>query len=343
MNYLKIHRRRSLFILVAMFIVIGLVTLLLSRAATPVISLQPELSTVTLPAKIIDDPNVASGDKAIQFSNAPFVIAAAGDVGQPTNRSRQAATASIVRAINPTYLLALGDLAYPNGTAQDFADNYTPYWGVPEILNYTKPIPGNHEYNTSGAIGYYNYFDASNTGKFGARDKGYYSFTKDNWLFLQINSECAKITGGCANGGAQANWVDQQLSSNPRKCIVASWHKPRVTMGQHSDAIEMNDIWNKIVARDGIVLSGHNHLYTRTKPLGVNAVPTSGGITQFLVGTGGASFYTAVYSDTVREAKKIESELGVLKLTLQGNDYAYQFISTNNTVLDQGSDSLNCK
>lgn len=324
------------------FILIGTATIIMSLAANSSISLQPELGSVSTPAKVIDDPNNASGGRAVKFSYPPFVVAAAGDVGQPNNRARQAATASIIRNINPLYLLALGDLAYPNGTTQDFADNYAPYWGIPEIFNYTKPVPGNHEYNTVGATGYFNYFDVANTGKFGARDKGYYSFVKDNWLFLQINSECAKITAGCANGGAQAVWVDQQLSANPGKCVVASWHKPRVTMGQHTDALEMNYMWNKIVARDGIVLAGHNHLYTRTRPLGLNAVPSSSGITQFLVGTGGAGFYTALYSDTAREAKKIESELGILKLTLQGNTYSYQFITTNNTVLDQGSDSLQC-
>lgn len=342
MNYRKLLERKNILILVIAITLIGVLSLLLSKAATYSIGVQPELGAVAPPAEVIADTSTASAPTAVKFTYAPIVIAAAGDVGQPTNRTRQAATAEIIKGINPLYLIALGDLAYPNGTTQEFADNYAPYWGVPEIFNNTKPVPGNHEYNTAGATGYFNYFDPSSSGKFGARDKGYYSFTKDNWLFLQINSECAKISAGCANGGAQATWVDQQLGANPGKCVIASWHKPRVTMGQHSDALEMNDIWNKIVARNGIVLSGHNHLYTRTKPLGLNAVPSAGGITQFLIGTGGASFYTAIYSDTVREAKKIESTLGVLKLTLRGNSYSYQFISSNNAILDQGSASLNC-
>lgn len=336
------HSKIIVVILLLFIIPIGIFTLLVSKAATISVHFQPELGVVTPPAKIVEDIPSASNTKAIKFSYAPFVIATAGDVGQPTDRSRQQATANIVKNINPLYLIVLGDLAYPNGTSQDFADNYVPYWGVPQLFNITKPIPGNHEYNTTAATGYFNYFDPGNTGKFGTRDKGYYSFVKDNWLFLQINSECTKIVAGCANGGAQATWVDQQLSANPGKCVVASWHKPRVTMGQHSDAVTMNDIWNKIVARDGIVLTGHNHLYTRTVPLGIDALPSSTGITQFVVGTGGASYYTAVYSDPVREAKKIESTLGILKLTFQSNSYTYQFISTDNTILDQGTDTLNC-
>jgi hypothetical protein len=309
------------FIVVLIFGILGSIALIISNAA--------DTSTIQ-----------STTSSAISTPTASFSVVASGDVGKSGDKTRQQRTADLIKRINPTYVLALGDLAYESGTSAEFAANYAPYWGVPEILNITKPIPGNHEYNTVGATGYFNYFDSTNTGKFGARDKGYYSFTKDNWLFLNINSECSKI-GGCRNDSVQAKWVDQQLADNPDKCVVASWHRPRVTSGRHTDYLEVNDIWNKIVARKGIVLTGHNHIYSRSVPLGANAVPDAGGILQFVSGAGGAPFYTDISIDG-RDAKRIDDSLGVLKLTLSGNNVDYKFIDVNDNVLDQGTQTLGC-
>lgn len=334
------HNKRAVF--VGAFVLIGGLAVVISSAATSFLSLEAENGTLN-GASLISDEN-ASGAQAIQFgtgsSGQPIVIATAGDIADG-NLQGQTETAELIKRINPDYVLALGDNAYSNGTLSEYNRNYAPNWGVPEIFDITKPVPGNHEYNTAGAVGYFDYYDPGNTGKVGDRDKGYYSLTVDNWLFLNINSNCSSISGGCTNGGAQAAWVDQQLAANPDKCVVASWHHPRATKGGHSDRTEMNDMWNKIYARDGIVLTGHNHVYTRSYPLGLNAVPSSDGIEQFVVGTGGTNGFYAVEPDS-RQAVAIGNTWGVMKLTLQGSSYSYQFIDINDNVLDQGSTTMNC-
>ena len=48
-------------------------------------------------------------------------------------------------------VIALGDLAYPDGTPQQFACGYHPTWG--RHYNRTKPAVGDHEYHTPGAAG----------------------------------------------------------------------------------------------------------------------------------------------------------------------------------------------
>jgi hypothetical protein len=53
------------------------------------------------------------------------------------------------------------------GGAQDFEQCYEPTWG--QFKERTRPIPGNHEYETEGASAYFDYFgDAA-----GNPDEGY--------------------------------------------------------------------------------------------------------------------------------------------------------------------------
>ncbi len=71
MKYLKniIHRKRNLAIFITLFAVIGAVSLIISRAATPTLSIEPETGTIQPPATSIDDTS-ASGGKAVKFSVA---------------------------------------------------------------------------------------------------------------------------------------------------------------------------------------------------------------------------------------------------------------------------------
>lgn len=52
-----------------------------------------------------------------------------------------------------------GDSVYDFGTALEFANCYNPSWG--QLKDKTKPAVGNHEYLTTGASGYFNYFGAA--------------------------------------------------------------------------------------------------------------------------------------------------------------------------------------
>src|SRR5262245_58232416 len=48
-------------------------------------------------------------------------------------------------------VLALGDNAYNKGSAEQYQNCYGPTWG--RHLKRTRPVPGNHEYQTAGAAG----------------------------------------------------------------------------------------------------------------------------------------------------------------------------------------------
>src|SRR5215211_7972195 len=83
------------------------------------------------------------------------VMVAAGDIANCAGEGDEA-TARIVGGIDGATVLTLGDEAYPHGTAQDFEECYEPTWG--QFKEGTKPIPGNHDYETEGASAYFDYF-----------------------------------------------------------------------------------------------------------------------------------------------------------------------------------------
>lgn len=109
------------------------------------------------------------------------VIVAAGDLvcgpGTPAGTPcKHAETAALVTSIAPAAALLLGDIQYESGTLSDFNTYYQPTWGVHKAI--TWPAPGNHEYQTAGASGYFDYYNGIGvqTGRAGTRGQGYYSF-----------------------------------------------------------------------------------------------------------------------------------------------------------------------
>ncbi|HZQ07215.1 MAG TPA: hypothetical protein VFD70_11590 [Anaerolineae bacterium] len=56
----------------------------------------------------------------------------------------------------PGTVFTLGDDAYPIGSPENFKNCYELTWGRHKAR--TFPIPGNHEYGTAGARGYFSYF-----------------------------------------------------------------------------------------------------------------------------------------------------------------------------------------
>src|SRR5437879_12991415 len=79
------------------------------------------------------------------------VLVGAGDIASCDDLAGAYATAKLIDKI-PGTVFAAGDLAYPNGSDQDFNNCYAPTWG--RFKDRTRPEPGNHEYHSQGAYGY---------------------------------------------------------------------------------------------------------------------------------------------------------------------------------------------
>ena len=76
-------------------------------------------------------------------------------------------------------MLALGDLTYPRGRLAEFTGCYQATWGRFKARTY--PAPGNHEYATPGAAGYFQYFGAQ-------AGPGHYRFTLGSWQLYSLDS-----------------------------------------------------------------------------------------------------------------------------------------------------------
>lgn len=259
-------------------------------------------------------------------------LVAAGDIASCSS-SGDEATANLVGKIKGT-IATLGDNVYPSGTAAQFASCYSPSWG--RYKRRTKPAPGNHDYVTPGAAGYFGYFGSAA----GDPSKGYYSYDLGAWHVIAINSNCADI-GSCQAGSAQERWLRADLASHRSRCALAYWHHPRFSSGPHGSDARTQAIWQALYDyRADVVLSGHDHDYQRFAPqTPIGEADTRRGIREFVVGTGGVSHSvpgTPVANSQVRNG----DTYGVLKLTLKATSYHWQFVpEAGKSFSDSGSAS----
>src|SRR5215208_5553949 len=107
-------------------------------------------------------------------------VVAAGDIASCRTQGDEA-TAKLVEGIEGT-VLALGDEAYPRGSQANFEECYDPSWG--RFKERTRPVPGNHEYETQAASGYFDYFGEAA----GDPEEGYYSYDLGSWHIVALNS-----------------------------------------------------------------------------------------------------------------------------------------------------------
>jgi PKD repeat protein len=262
--------------------------------------------------------SVAATTTATISTTAPpadgVVFVGAGDIAV-CGRSADEATAGLIAGI-PGTVFTLGDNVYENGTTAEFANCYDPSWGLHKSR--TRPAPGNHDYHTPGATGYYGYFGSSA----GPSGRGYYSFDLGTWHIVSLNSE---VSMGA--GSAQEAWLRTDLAAHPNQCVLAYWHKPRFSSGEHGNNTVSQAVWNLLYqAGAEVVLVGHDHDYERFAPqTPAGAADAARGIRQFVVGTGGTDL-RGLGTRKANSAVFDATAHGVLKLTLSNGSYAWQFV-----------------
>jgi hypothetical protein len=264
----------------------------------------------------------------------PPVVLAAGDIAVCNSKGDET-TAKLVDGIDGT-VLTLGDNAYPDGSAEDFRECYDPSWG--RFKNRTKPTPGNHEYNTEGAEGYFDYFGKAA----GDPGKGYYSYDLGTWHLIALNSNCKEV-GGCHASSPQVRWLKADLAANDdKRCTLAYFHYPRFSSGvKYGSFAGMEPFWEVLYgAGADVVLSGHEHNYERFAPQDPDGkADPKRGIREFVVGTGGANHYPILDPLPNSEAHN-DDTYGVLKLTLNPRSYDWKFVPVaGKTFTDSGTTS----
>jgi hypothetical protein len=188
-----------------------------------------------------------------------------GDWGEGTPaQARIAGIMCQVRAARPfTYVLTTGDNFYgPDGRATD-----RNYYG-PEYCIYSypghqwRPAWGNHD--TEG--------DATHSVLGAPASPRYYTWTAGDIAFFVYDGNLVDTR--------QQRWLRDAVCGSRAKVKIIYGHQPVYSPGPHGSDGSVRSMVQP-VARDcgvSLVLSGHDHLYSRSKPVdGVTYVVSGGG------------------------------------------------------------------
>jgi hypothetical protein len=286
----------------------------------------------TITARVVDgDGAPAERTRQLNVFVPTNQLLAAGNVGYCPEANDEA-TGALLGTL-PGRILALGDLAYPQGTAADFASCFDPAWGMHKAR--IHPISGNHEWHEDGAQPYFDYFGAAA----GTPGEGWYSFDLGNWHVVGVQGDCNEFAGGCAPSSPQGTWLQADLAANSKPCTLVFTHFPRFSSIFAVDDTQL-PFW-QIFYQHGVdvVLTAHAHnyeRYARQNPAG-GAEPARG-IRQFVIGTGGRGLSDPEFTLPNREVQQSDT-FGVLRLALSDTSYAWQFHGVGpGTFTDAGSE-----
>ena len=294
----------------------------------------------------------------------PPTLVAAGDIAcrpeltETATACHHAKTAALVGSLAPDAVAALGDNQYEHGELANFQAAYDPTWGSFKAI--TFPAIGNHEYEgdpeRDSDSGYFEYFgDAA-----GDPAEGYYRWSLGDWNVFVLNSGAIDYTreggGGsampddcwpvsCAAGSAQETWLETELDALPDDaCVLAYWHHPRFSSGYgglNRDYPETGPMYETLYEHGAeLVLNGHAHNYERFEPVDpAGAADAETGITNFVVGTGGRSLFTAPGDQEDISETLYTDAFGVLELTLGDGAWSSRFVTDTGETRDAAGGS----
>ena len=291
-----------------------------TRSPELVVNLQTTVPTATRTPTPITPPTDSPTPTATESGSV--VLVGAADISN-CNRNQDELTAQLLDNISGTVFTA-GDNAYVDGTYAEYLNCYEPTWG--RHKSHTKPSPGNHEYLTSGAAGYFQYFN---------NIPSYYAYDLGAWRIYSLNSEIS-----VSISSPQVAWLANDLAANPRQCVLAYWHKPRWSSGSnHGDNMNMQAIWQMLYdAGADLIVNGHEHHYERFAEMNASGAAVSQGMREIVAGTGGAALYPFGAPKSTSQVRN-NTTYGVLKLTLRPDGYDWQFVPiVGSTFTDSGSD-----
>lgn len=278
--------------------------------------------------------------------DADPLLAAAGDIAcggaTPAGAGcKQLETSDLLVEVRPSVVLALGDLQYEYGEYAEFLRYYDVSWGRAKPI--TRPAPGNHEYESSPATGYFDYWNGigRGSGVAGNRGEGWYSFDVGSWHVVSLNSNCEKIAGGCGASSPQVRFLRADLEANrAAACTLAFWHHPRFGSGNSRSNTAYQAFWEALYdANADLVIVAHDHSYERFAPqTPTGQLDRARGLRQIVVGTGGHSLH-AFFAPLPNSEVRYNQTYGVLQVRLRprGYEWLYRTIA-GSTFTDSGSD-----
>jgi hypothetical protein len=273
---------------------------------------------------LIDFPNdpgclsATDNDETDEINAAAVTTArlvGAGDIAD--NGDADIATGNLIDARPNARVFTAGDNAYPNGSASDFTTHYHPAWGP--FKNRTSPSPGNHDYRTSGASAYKNYFGS--VAGLRSVNPTYYAYTLGAWRVYALDSNISM-----KSGSPQYNFVQKDLASNGALCELAYWHHPIASSGEHGNEAVARPIFALFDAQGGdLVLNGHDHNYERFTKINSSGQVSARGVREIVVGTGGTGLRGPGFVQPGSERRNFNTH-GIVDISLTSTGYSGKFV-----------------
>jgi tartrate-resistant acid phosphatase type 5 len=208
-------------------------------------------------------------------------FAAIGDFGYAGPDEQ--AVADLVKAWRPELIITLGDNNYPLGSADtidlnvglfyhDYLAPYVGRFGCGGPRNRFFPSLGNHDWMTTGARPYLDYFALPG-------NERYYDVVWGAVHFFALDSDPSEPDGNTADS-VQAKWLEAALAASKARWKIVYMHHAPFSSGPHGSTTALE--WPYKAWGADLVLAGHDHDYER---FDVDGLP------YIVNGLGGAVFY----------------------------------------------------
>src|SRR5271166_487246 len=311
-------RRRVILAVIAALILLGGVQFaalsLVSAGGKPesgAVSIATELSpgdeAKPAPAQTPSECDLPQEQKSVRF-------AVIGDSG--TGKSAQYQVAQqMERCRDKTgfdFVLMLGDNIYGGKSQQDFERKFElPYKPLLDAGVKFYASIGNHDDPNERL---YKPFNMN-----GAR---YYSFKKGNATFFALDSNYMD--------SSQLTWLETQLQNTNTPWKICYFHHPLYSDGRfHGPDVDLRAVLQPLFEKYGVnvVLSGHDHVYERIKPVDA--------IYYFVVGNSGELRYHNL-KRSANMAAGFDTDCGFVLVEIAGDKFYFQTISRTGQVVDSG-------
>jgi len=241
---------------------------------------------------------------------------AIADMG--TGSEAQGMLARQMEIFAPEYVVAAGDVVYPDGAAADYGKHFfTPYAALIGKVPFYAVL-GNHDVRTENGAPLLKAF-ALPAEPGGER---YYSFRQGPAQFWGLDS-----TGDLSADSAQLKWLAADAAASRAPWKIAFFHHPPYSTGLHGGSDRVRRHLAPLLEQLGfdLVITGHDHHYERFAPRGKT--------TWIVTGGGGGWPYRASGAGSA----KIWNGYQFTGVTIEGNTLGARAIDVNGVVRDAWS------
>ena len=255
---------------------------------------------------------------------APLVFAVIGDFGLDSPILDQ--VSDMIKSWDPEFIITVGDNNYPNGAAeiidenigQYFQEYIHPYHGIygdGADQNRFFPTLGNHDWLTTGAQPYLDYFTLPG-------NERYYDFVWGEVHFFALDSD-SREPDGVGVSSIQAQWLKEKLADSTATWQVVFMHHPPYSSGHHGSTDYMQWPFGEWGA--DVVLSGHDHSYERLV------------VDDLLYIVNGLGGYPSRYwfvTDLPGSQIQYRAKHGATRVTVDQNGMTFEMITVDGDLID---------